>query len=77
MSKLLSNPSMFPHDTFGNTIRDTITNANGDGYAALHNIMRSVHSNLIEKAVDRITPYQGNSVSIAAHAQNMDNFLEK
>jgi hypothetical protein len=49
MSKLLSNPSMFPHDTVGNTMRDTITinNANGDGHehrhAALHNIMRSVH----------------------------------
>jgi hypothetical protein len=77
LSKLLSNPSMFPRDTFGNTMRDIITNANGDGYAALHNIMRAVHSNLIEKAMDAVTPYQGNSVSIAAHVRNMANFLEK
>jgi hypothetical protein len=54
VSKLLSNPSMFPHDTFGKTMRDTITNVNGYGYAALHNTMRSVHPNLIEKfSVDR------------------------
>jgi hypothetical protein len=77
LSKLLSNPSMFTRDSFGNTMRDTITNANGDRYAALHNIMRSVHPNLIEKEVDAITPYQGNSVSIAAHVRNMTNFLEK
>jgi hypothetical protein len=77
LGKLLSNPSMFPRDTFGNTMRDTITNANGDGYAALHNIMRAFHPNLIEKAVDAVTPYQGNSVSIAAHVRNMANFLEK
>jgi hypothetical protein len=77
LSKLLSNPSMFPRDTFRNTMRDTITNANGDGYAALHNIMRAVHPHLIEKAVDAVIPYQGNSVSIAAHVRNMANFLEK
>jgi hypothetical protein len=79
MIKLLSNPSMFPRDTFGNTMRDTITNANGDGdgYAALYNIMRAVHLNLIKKAVEPTMPYQGNSVSIAVHVQNMANFLEK
>jgi hypothetical protein len=75
--KLLSNPCMFPCDTFGNTMRDTITNSNGDGYAALHNSMRSFHPSLIEKAVDPITPYQGNSVSIMAHVRNMAKFLEK
>jgi hypothetical protein len=42
MSKLLSNPSMFPHDTFRNTMRDTITNANGNGHAALHSIMHAI-----------------------------------
>jgi hypothetical protein len=68
---------MFPSDTFGNTMRDIITNANGDGYDALQNIMRAVHPTLVEKAVDPITPYQGNSVSIAAHVRNMANFLEK
>jgi hypothetical protein len=77
LSKFLSNPSMFSRDSFGNTMRDTITNANDDGYAALHNIMRSVHPNFIEKAVDASTPYQGNSISIAAHVRNMTNFLEK
>jgi hypothetical protein len=77
MSKLLSNPSMFPRDTFGNTMLDTITNVNVDGYAALQNIMRSVHPNLIKKVVGPIMPYQGNSVSIAAHVRNMANFLEK
>jgi hypothetical protein len=77
LRKLLWNPSMFPRDSFGNTMRDTITNANGDGYAALHKIMRSVHPNLTEKAVEAITPYQCNSVSIAAHVRNMANFLEK
>jgi hypothetical protein len=77
MRKLISNPSMFPRDTFGNTMRDTMTNVNGDGYSALKNVMRDVHPNLIEKAVDPITPYQGNSVSIAAHVQSMANFLEK
>jgi hypothetical protein len=49
MSKRLSNPSMFPNDTFGKTMHDTITNTDGYGYAALHNIMLSVHPNLIQK----------------------------
>jgi hypothetical protein len=39
--------------------------------------MSAVQPNLTEKAIDPITPYQGNSVSIAAHVQNMANFLEK
>jgi hypothetical protein len=77
LSKLLINPSMFPRDTFGNTMRNTMTNANGDGYAPLYTIMRAVHPILIEKAVDPITPYQGNSVSIAAHVPYMANYLEK
>jgi hypothetical protein len=42
----------------------------------LHNIMRSIHPNLIEKAVETITPYQGNMVTLAAHVRNMSNHLE-
>jgi hypothetical protein len=76
MRKLFSDPSMFPRDYFGNTMRDTIANANSDGYAALHNTMRSIHPNIIEQEVDPIRPYQGNLVSIAAHVRNMANFLE-
>jgi hypothetical protein len=79
MGKLLSNPSMFPRDTFGNAICDTITNSNcdGDGYAAFQNIMCGVHPNVIEKEADTITPYQCNSVSIVAHVRNMANLLER
>jgi hypothetical protein len=77
IAKLLSNPLMFPKDTFGNVMKDTVSNGEGDGYAALHNIMRSVHPNVIEKAVNNITPYQGNMVTLAAYVQNMSNHLEK
>jgi hypothetical protein len=77
LAKILLNPHMFPNDPFGNVMKDTVSNGEGDEYAALHNIMRSVHPNLIEKAVETITPYQGNMVTLAAHVRNMSNHMEK
>jgi hypothetical protein len=68
---------MFSKDAFGATMCDTVANANFDGYAALQNIMRAVHPNLVEKAVEYITPYQGNVVTVAAQVRNMANHLEK
>jgi hypothetical protein len=73
----MSNPLMFPKDPFGNVMRDTVSNGEGDGYAALNKIMRAVHPNLIEKVIKTITPYKGNMVTLAAHVRNMSNHLEK
>jgi hypothetical protein len=74
LAKLISNPSMFGKDVFGNTMRDMVANANVDGYATLHNI---VHPNLIEKTVEPVTPYQCNVVTLDAHVRNITNHLEK
>jgi hypothetical protein len=68
---------MFRKDAFGATMRATAASANGYGYAALHNIMRAVHPNVVEKVVEPITHYQGNVVTLAAHVRNMTNHLEK
>jgi hypothetical protein len=68
---------MFPKDPLGNAMKDTVYNGEGYGYAAMHNIMRSVHPNLIQKAVETSTPYQGNMVTFTAHVRNMSNHLEK
>jgi hypothetical protein len=57
-------------------MKDNVSNREGDAYAALYNIMRSVHPNLAEKVVETIT-YQGNMITLAAHVQNMSNHLEK
>jgi hypothetical protein len=68
---------MFAKYVLGNTMRDTVANVNGDGYVALHNIMCAVHPDLIDKAVEPITPYQCNVLTIAAHGRNMNNHIEK
>jgi hypothetical protein len=77
IAKLLLNTIMFPKDPFGNVMKDTVSNGEVDGYAALHNIMRFKNPNLIEKAVQTATPYQGYIIILAAHVQNMSNHLKK
>jgi hypothetical protein len=68
---------MFSKDAFGATMRDTVANTHDNGYAALHNIMRAVHPNLVEKVVEPIMLYQGNVVTLAAHVRSMATHLEK
>jgi hypothetical protein len=69
LANFLANPSMFSKDAFGATMRDTVANANGYGYAALHNIMRAVHPNLVEKDAEPITHYQGNVVKLRLYTK--------
>jgi hypothetical protein len=75
--KALTHPSMFIKDDFGDQCRDIVSTSGGCGYIALHNIMRLVHPALCDKIVDTAIPYQGNTVSFAAHVRNMAQFIAR
>jgi hypothetical protein len=75
--KALTHPILFPNDDFGDHCHDIVSTSEGCGYASLHNTMRLAHPYLCDKVVDTTIPYQGNTVSFAAHVRNMTQYLAR
>jgi hypothetical protein len=63
-------------DVLGNVISNG--DGDGDGYAALHNIMRTDNRNLVNKVVYPVTPYEGSTATLNVRVHNnMVNHLKK
>jgi hypothetical protein len=75
--KVLTHPLMFPKDDFSDQCCDIVSTSEGCGYAYLHNIIRLAHPILCDKVVETVIPYQGNTVSFAAHVRYMTQYLAR
>ncbi len=72
---LLNNENMFPKNA--PEMRNIVTAARGDGYLALHNIMRLEHPLLNEDAIQLEIPIQNIGHTFGDHVNNMSNYVER
>ena len=77
LHKLLRTTNMFPSDSICDKYRDAIIASNGNGYLALHNIMRSTHPALVEDEVEAKIPKQQPRDTFGSYITSVVNFLDR
>lgn len=76
LAKFLATEDLFPKTC--DDLRNIVDASTGNGYVALHNIMRALHHpNLSEKVVEQKIPFQKTSMDFGRYVQNVDAYVER
>ena len=75
INKLLLDSKLFSKET--SHLRNIAIAAQGDGYAALHNIMRLAHPLLSEIQVESRIPTQSNTMSFSTYINNVHTYVKR